>query len=103
MDPAHPTPTKAAPDLFTSGSYGVDLKDSSDTGTARLPPTDGWCILQCVLDTVLGAETLFGADSSGGSKLIGPTLPAGTYVWITVAQIAVTSGLVALYRGKHQS
>lgn len=100
----HPRPTNAAPDLFTSGSYGVDLKNSSDsTGASRTAPVEGWCILECILDTVLGASCTFGSDSSGGGKLLGVTLPAGTYVWIQVLTIEVTSGLVALYRGKHQS
>lgn len=99
----HPRPTNAAPDLFTSGSYGVDIKNSSDVGVNQNAPVEGWCIIECILDTALGADTTFGSDSSGGSKLVGITLPAGTYVWITVTRLAVTSGLVAMYRGKHQS
>lgn len=97
----HPDPTNAEPQLFTSGSYGCDFLNSTDSGAAA--PRQGWCILQCVTETVLNSNTTFGSDVGGGSKLIGITLPVGTFIWASFVTVGVTSGLVCMYRGKHQS
>lgn len=93
---AHPESTFESAQLFTAGSYGVDIYRGGDG--LRNAPRQGWCQLAVLREAVI-TSIAFGSDVSGGDKIIGQTLPVGIYLWARILSIEA-SGVIELRRGR---
>lgn len=93
----HPEPTFQTAQLFTAGSYGVDICHAGDG--LKNAPRQGWCQLSVIREAVIASIT-FGSDVSGGDKIVGQTLKVGTYLWARILSIELASGLIELRRGR---
>lgn len=94
---SHPEPQFESAQLFTAGSYGVDIVNAGDG--LRSAPRQGWCQLSVIREAVISAIT-FGDDVSGGSKLVGQTLKTGIYLWARIISIEISGGVIELRRGR---
>ncbi len=78
---------------------GLKGRSFAESGCEFLSSTDGalsgksFYGITVVTDTVLSAITL-GSGSSGGARLVGPTLPAGLTIMVPITGLTIASGVV---------
>ena len=72
-------------------SVGSDILEAADAVTGKR-----YGALQIINDTVFSALTASNVD--GSSKLVGPTIAAGTVIYGAFSEVTVTSGIVAAHK-----
>jgi len=72
-------------------SVGSDILEAADAVTGKR-----YGALQIINDTVF--SNLFDSNVNGSSKLVGPTIAAGTVIYGAFSEVTVTSGIVAAHK-----